>query len=391
MIGLPVRLTLNKQTALRVIRSLRSAHPGRSLPRATAGVVSPDPSPAKRWSQGLVDLSSFGIPSSGDRVLHVLVPSKGCRLRIKGARNTVISHGLPERCAMRVAGGLYASCPEQLFLDMASEMSPAVHLMLGLELCGRFSRDAADPRNGEVTYKVRPACSKESIRRYLDACHDVIGLPEARATARLVMDNAWSSTEAVIATLMRLPFTEYGYELGDLVLNPRVSIGHGHSATRVPDILLAGTRIGVNFDGEDHLDLDRLIEAAFSLGERPADEAARKELENVRAALRQHYVDDRRRDRELMAEGYLVFSVTKEDLFAEGGLDQLMLQVMDAAERHAGRDYSFQRQMLRSKVIARRRQRLIWGLLPGSYGQELLRRHADANPDPVVEEHVILI
>lgn len=44
-----------------------------------------------------------------------------------------------------------------------------------------------------------------------------------------------------------LPVEEAGYGLGNLVLNQR--IGYGDGGSRVPDILFAGTHVGLNYDG----------------------------------------------------------------------------------------------------------------------------------------------
>ena len=64
--------------------------------------------------------------------------------------------------------------------------------------------------------------------------------------------------EAVTATLVSLPLYEMGYGLRGLVLNPRTRIAEG-SGTRVPDMVIAGTNVGLNYEGEGHLDLDSIV------------------------------------------------------------------------------------------------------------------------------------
>lgn len=71
--------------------------------------------------------------------------------------------------------------------------------------------------------------------------------------------------EAVVAALMSLPVTDCGYGLGPLVLNQRISArtqeaGSRAPATRVPDILVSGSTVGINYDGHELLDLDGLTE-----------------------------------------------------------------------------------------------------------------------------------
>ena len=173
------RFTVNKHTALAIIRYLR-AHEPRKLMGDRRELSAPDPGATGRWSARLIDLSLFGLPgelanwrasgskssnpsadgragaatspssqSSGGTVC-VAVPCAKDRLRVKGVENTVYSMGLPRNSFIDLGEGLATSSPELLFVEMAAELPPFEHMLLGMELIGGYALDAADPDNGPV-------------------------------------------------------------------------------------------------------------------------------------------------------------------------------------------------------------------------------------------------
>lgn len=195
------------------------------------------------------------------------------------------------------------------------------------------------------------------------------GAKQARRTLEALSDNAWSPTESVIATMASLPFGEYGYELGSCELNVRIDTPDDlarttDKASRVPDILFAGTPVGINYDGAVHLDLDSVVQAAIELERNPGQAQSQQALDVIVRKVRQKAVDDIRRNRELAADGLTVFPVTKEDLYEEGGLDRVMLQVIAAIENSTGKDMSRHAQLIDVRLGKKRRQELIWSLLP---------------------------
>ena len=369
-----MNITLTGLWALRVMRMVRRGEvEGSSLNRRVS--LSPaDSSPRKRWSAASIDLSAFGIAFDEKHPLTVAVPSAAGRLRMRNVTNTVYSRGLPEGSFIDVGHGVCIPCPELLFIELASVMDAPVHVLLGLELCGRFARDSRDPRDGDVAYGLEPLTSADKIRAFIASCKSVRDLAYAAERAQYVMDNAWSPMEAILATVMRLPYGEFGYDLGPLVLNGRVDaperlVPYVEKASRVPDIVLEGTRVGVNYDGEIHLDLTEIVRRA----------AAGEDVDEAVERVREKYVDDRRRDRELLMQGYYVLPATSEDLYRDGGLDKLIGQVIELAEQTAGLDLGPQRRMIEFRKYSKGRQRVIWSLLPGVRGRELARKLAGSS------------
>ena len=243
---------------------------------------------------------------------------------------------------------------------MGQHLSPIAHQLLGMELCGTYSRPGA--------YQLPTATSVERLSVYSAEVRHVDGVEQARKVTARILDNAWSPMEAVTATLVSLPLYEMGYGLRGLVLNPRTRIAEG-SGTRVPDMVIAGTNVGLNYEGEGHLDLDSIVLAATETLLRPQGSDPQRMLDESVARVREKYVDDRRRDRELWQAGLTVFPLTKEDLYQEGAMDGLMLSVYTAIERETGRSMRRQRSFVLDRRFRHERQLRIWSLLPGEVGR----------------------
>lgn len=359
-----MRLALSGLTALRIWRAIRAG----KLPGVRVGaridLPAPDPAPANRWTQKAFDLAFLGInePLDQKHPLHIAVPDAKLRIRTRGTACSVFTR-IPTGSFVDVGHGVAIARPELIFAEMGAAMSLPIQLLLGYELCGCYSRDALDPRGEGITYSLDPLTTPDAIKNYLEGCHHLPGIWQSRYVLPYLAANAWSPIESVIAQMSLLPVEEAGYGLGDLVLNQR--IGYGDGGSRVPDILFAGTHVGLNYDGGGHFGLDDVIAAAGTDREK-----------EVVAKARSKIVDDKRRDRELLVAGYSVMAVTSEDLYEPGGLDAVMAQVIELIERETGRELTEQRDFLNDERMASRRQRFLWSLLPGKRGLRILQQNA---------------
>ncbi len=352
-----MRIALSGHSALAALRATRAAGIDlATLPRME--LPSPDPSPAQRWTRRALCDRAWSFAHRG--TLEVVVPSARERIRTKDVSCHVCSAGLPEQSYLDIGNGLAIPCPELLFIEMGQHLSPIAHQLLGMELCGTYSRPGA--------YQLPAATSVERLSVYSAEVRHVDGVEQARKVTARILDNAWSPMEAVTATLVSLPLYEMGYGLRGLVLNPRTRIAEG-SGTRVPDMVIAGTNVGLNYEGEGHLDLDSIVLAATETLLRPQGSDPQRMLDESVARVREKYVDDRRRDRELWQAGLTVFPLTKEDLYQEGAMDGLMLSVYTAIERETGRSMRRQRSFVLDRRFRHERQLRIWSLLPGEVGR----------------------
>ena len=387
-----MQLTLCKFSALSAHRAIRSGALVAS--GETCDLIPPTREADGRWTKALLAgnrvVAFTGYPTRG---LDVVVKQPIQRIKAAGVRNTLHKRELPEGSFVQVGEGVVISSPELLFVELAKELSSANHLMLGYELCGTFSRDYANPRDGSVTYGLAPLTSVEKIGRYIDSCKGTWGLDRARRTLSLLSDNAWATTEAVLATMLSLPIQELGYELGPLVLNPRSFAKEGRAPlekdSRVPDIMIGGTKLGINYDGMAHLDLDLVADASAAAAQDPDDKALAAALEEAKTSVREKVVDDLRRNRELTSRGLVVLPVTKEDLYREGGLDTVVLELMDILENEYGFNLSLQRKLISAGALAGARQNLLWSLLPGDRGRQLGKAIVQKRKSRVVHNAVV--
>ena len=388
-----MKLALCGMSALRVLRDLRQRHVDVTrLPRVD--LPAPSLEGSLRWSRAAILRAIEQYPCLADfserHPLCVAVPTAATRLRVKGVSCTVHGKGLPANAFVDVGGGLFISSPELLFIELAGIMLPEVHLVVGMELCGTFARDASDPRNGSVAYQIPAVTSVDRIQAFVDGCHHVNGLGPARETLEWLLDNAWSPMEAVVAAMAVLPGAMLGYDLWPIDLNvPIDARGGTATGTRIPDLVFRGTDVGLNYDGEGHLPLQDVVDAAIRLASLPQEKATQEGLDDALRRAREGAVADKRRDRDLGAAGLTVFAMTKEDLYERGGLDRLMLQVMDAISRTGKRDLSRQRTMMESKLLGDLRQELIWSFLPGKVGQEAAQTFAELSaPNPDITRYM---
>ena len=357
-----MRLAVSGLPALRGLRAYRSER--RRLPQARLNLPKPDPSPQRRWTARLIPLDRLALdaPPSAERPIDVVVPDPALRVRGQFFSCSVRSGARWRGAFVPLGGGLFIPSPETLFLDLAEVMSPETHALLGYELCGTYSRDARDPRCGAVTHGIPPVTSVADIERLLDEVGRGTQVILARRSLRRVADNAWSAMEAIVALMACLPVHELGYELGRVRLNvrhdaPAELVALGGKTSRVPDIEVLGTHVGFNYDSHDHLDLASVVSA-------PTSEDAVRAAEQVR----EKYLDDLRRNRELAATGWWILPVTSEDLFAPGGLDAVMLLAATAAQELVGGTVLQDVRAAVARSRGGRRQLLFWRLLPGPPG-----------------------
>lgn len=352
-----MRLAVNKLTALRLTRAMRVD--GASFLGHRIDLPAPDPSPRRRWTRSLLPWDGLLLdPGAAGVVVDVAVPEQSARLKAPVFSNTVYERVLPPKSFVDL-GALALPCPELLFVELSELMSIGAHVMLGYELCGRFARDALDPREGDVIFDAVPLTSVEKISKFIESAPRVPGARKALEHLGYVADNAWSPMEAVLATMLSLPVEQLGYGLGPVRLNVRHEVppalrARGCLASRVPDVEIAVAPLGFNYDGRAHLDLDSIVFAGEGAAAKAADDVRKK------------YVDDLRRNRELAAGGTLVLPVASEDLFSRGGLDVVIMEAVLAAESFGYSVPAASRGCLEAPALVTARQDLLWSLLPWS-------------------------
>jgi len=242
-----------------------------------------------------------------------------------------------------------------------------------------------------VTYGLEPVTTIERLRSFAQQAISIRGARKALKSIDLIVEDAWSPMEALLASLIMLPGEEFGYDLWPITLNPRMEVSeqlkpYAAAASRVPDIRFRGTSVGINYDGEDHFGLRRIAQAAVAAERSPGNAHLAQEVEEAIADARKRIVSDKRRDRDLETMGYVVLPVTKEDFDEQGGIDRVMGQVVEAIEREGRRDLTSQRQLLENESLAIARQLFIWSLMPGGSAANARRRLRKLMADKAQED-----
>ena len=374
-------VTLSHQSALDVMRTLRCE----GLIMSDMDVVSlASPS---AWVGNRLGMNNFSSDvwnwqqPTANRPLHILVPRAKDRTRGKTVVAHVACSDLPADSVLWLDEHASIVCPELLFLQMAESFSLPALVMLGLELCGHFSRHPYAPLASDVVDGIPAATSVKRLKTYLSSFKWVRGLDKARVALQYVCDHAVSAPEAVLATMYGLPPAEGGYGLGPVRLNERVELGDtgalGKAKNRYPDLMFDFAALGLNYDGAKHFDVMDLMDAAeaFARSEGAERDAARNALRGKILLTRAKVIDDNLRDRQLAAQGRIVFSVTKEDLADVSHLDELTRQMLSCAQKVFGVDVERYRDTLESTAFVRERGDLLRQLTPhrgagaSSYGR----------------------
>jgi hypothetical protein len=362
-------ITISHASALHKTRKLRAL--GMDLQSMDFSTIAhPAPWLGAKWSarEFTYEEWKWGVPSSA-APLHVVVAKQSERLRAKNLKCHVCSAELPANAILWLDGLASMSSPPLLFVQMAETLSLPELVMLGYELCGNYTRSADNPLYGPVTDQISAATSVSEVQRFLEAIDFVPGIPKAQEALKYIADHAFSVPEAVLATMYSLPPKESGYGMGPVTLNQRVKLGDetaGEVNARYPDLMFPFGPLGLNYDGQGHLDLYGLERAAnrMALAVGKDVEAAETALVLKREEIRMKVIDDIRRNRQIMSTGRIVFPVTKEDLREVGGLDNVTRDILRCAHNAFGIDTSSYEKTLNDNELSRERRALLDALLP---------------------------
>ena len=339
-------ITLSHSSALHAHRTLRfSQTDWRSLNHAELSKAKPWV--GKRW--GKLQFTEkhwcWQVPSAACK-LDVLVGNQRDRIRMQTVCNHVCSSALPNGSVLWLDEHANVVSPSLMFVQMAEIISLPALVLLGYELCGNYARTPDNPARGAVLDHIPAITSVGELQEYVDAVVGLTGITKARLALQYISDHALSAPEGLLATMYSLPIDELGYGLGPVILNERVLVAQdedplpGRSKHRYPDITLGIAPVGINYDGEGHIDFRGLVQAVRLAdrleGEKRLD--AQLALAQKIRSIREKVVDDNRRDRELIVSGRIVFPITKEDLSDDYGLDELTKQILKTVKYYYGID-----------------------------------------------------
>ncbi len=367
-------ITFSHTTSLALIRAWRRSHPKQGPPQdqtfhpTCTGRSRPWTSAELKRRMQAIGIQE--IPGAWmKRGLTVLCSDKAGRPKTQILRGRVSRPRPKGQYFLELAPATYVCNAALTLTQLTERLSLPQLISLATELEGSYALGPFGITGEQANFSIKPFVNKDVLLLQL------LQLPQSRATrlatraAILSRPNAWSPQEAVLATMIMLSPGEGGYGLGPVTLNPRIQSSGGLPMTRssrVPDIVFDDTPLALNYDGSDHLNLIGLERATLGLGADPGSSRMAAVVEQLRQQVRKKYVDDRRRDRDLLVAGLEVPVVTNEDISGIDALDLLMAQLITRLERLVGRRFNTQRAALEDpRLTALRAQTL----------QELLARH----------------
>lgn len=357
-------LTISHRSALDLLRAARIEAGEEGLSLVPTDILPPTPDEGRRWASLTISKVKHDLGLPERRPLDVLVPDALSRLRVPGVANHVWTMTARGLWFLELGtSGVAIPCPELLLAQMAEVVDLPELIAIGHELCGTYTLPPRGSRGSAFT-GTPAVTSEERVRELLRHSKGLRGRGVLRAAVPRIRDGSASAQETCLSTMAQLATDQFGYQLGKVDLNQTVGPPPGcenliKADYRIPDLLIRGTGVGINYDGVVHVDLPAVVRAAKDLGGNPDDDALRQALEEAVAGAWDAIAADKQRDRDLMAMGYRVLAVTKSDLESIDGLDLVMRQVISLVEAATGRDMSLQRQALDDEALKEGRRLLL--------------------------------
>lgn len=359
-----MEFTISHNSALNLLRAARIKAGEEKLSIVSDDFTTPKLDDGQSWTSLFASQIKQELSLPEHAPLDLLADLASHRVHVPGVRSRVWGAKAKGLWFMRLDGsGVTIPKPEVLLAQMAEELSLPELVALGHELCGCYSLRPNGSRGSAVT-GIPAVTSVSQVRCLLKQAKQLRGSVALRRALPYLRDGSLSPQETALSTIVQLPTEWYGYQAGSIDLNEPVRVRKYHenavrAAVRVPDILFRGTKVGINYDGRQHVDLPSVIRAAQAVGREPTSSSLAKELEEAAEAAYEDVASDKQRDRDLTVMGYTVLPITKEDLADIDALDRAMRQVYILIERTTGRDMGMQRRALNNEALKEGRKELL--------------------------------
>lgn len=263
-------IVFSHTTALDLLRRL--GQPLMSLSRSSLPPLSPtDEEALAAWDRCLRCAPSPPI--------NILVSSTAGRVRRKAALSHLCGSQLPSGSLFQVAEGVLCVTPECLCVQMAPRLTRVELLTLMYELMGTYSI-RPDTTTGMCSRSV-PLLTRKSLAEYLGQQPRQRGARQAEWCLAHAVEGSASPMETRLAIRLSLSPAMGGYGMTVKAMNQEMrfsGIGGGIPMVRKPDILLAHEgrdgilrSVGIEYDGEGHLDTERHVSDILRSNELAAD------------------------------------------------------------------------------------------------------------------------
>lgn len=194
-------------------------------------------------------LAEFGISATKSEPLHVLVERKSDRLQSERVVNHLWSGKIPQGSLLYLVPGALVASPEFCYLQ-AARHGPEVAAAIGMEVCGRYGRNASARGFSDRI----PISSVESLKKYLDGAAGAYGVKNAREGLLLVAEGSRSPLETKTSLLLASPVPHGGYALPQprcnwLVPRPEGTVGLFRDPAYEIDLCWPDQMVALECDG----------------------------------------------------------------------------------------------------------------------------------------------
>ena len=210
--------------------------------------------------------------------IHLLLDSRAKRRSTVGAVCHATPCHLPEQSFMHISDDVFVASPELLFVLEANRLDLIETILLGFEICGRYSAPPASlaTRLEKISRKAAkefaergffdrpPLTNTRKIGAFLEKLEGIHGIRTAAAALPHIIDGSASPMESIAAMLLCLPFRYGGFGIEQPIMNARVDMtGKIASLSAVEsyecDMLWPKANLVVEYDSElEHTSKQRI-------------------------------------------------------------------------------------------------------------------------------------
>ena len=186
------------------------------------------------------------------RPRHLLVPPSVKRRSGDEVVYHALGAALPAGALRSMTPGEFVVSPECCLYEAARTMDFLEAVLLGYELCGRYSFD----REGSCAFDARePLTDLGRIGRFASSMSGAYGMRHLRRVLPHIAEGSFSPAETAVAMLLSLPCRYGGFGLPRPRLNYRVDPGARHRAAvgkeyYLCDLFWPEARVAVEYDSD---------------------------------------------------------------------------------------------------------------------------------------------
>ncbi len=260
-----MKLYLAYESSLELVRYLRSTGDGTIEGTPVRARTLRDAIRSDGQLDGLDSTAQRLLEHTGDQI-HAFVSRREHVTKTSRLSTHLLSGSVPMGSFIDIGHDLLVSTPAFMFVQLATKLDFTELILVGLELCGHYSKWRLPPatfeeqqlsarehkENRDTTFKLIPAARAQRISAYVERNNGMRGVSKARTALKWLLDESASPMESALYLLLCLPRARGGYGLPQPTLNPKVTISTTDGITeRYPDLYWIARAIDVEYNSDD--------------------------------------------------------------------------------------------------------------------------------------------